>query len=68
MNRRGCSPTRYCKRMGVTTRYFDPSIGAGIADLIRPETSAILLESPGSLTFEIRTFRRSPLSPGRAAW
>ncbi len=42
------------KRMGVTTRYFDPQIGAGIADLIRPETSAILLESPGSLTFEIQ--------------
>nr|WP_310497334.1 cystathionine beta-lyase [Sandarakinorhabdus sp.] len=42
------------KRMGVTTQYFDPAIGAGIADMIRPETSVILLESPGSLTFEIQ--------------
>lgn len=42
------------RRMGVTTRYFDPHLGAGIAALIRPETSAILLESPGSLTFEIQ--------------
>jgi cystathionine beta-lyase len=42
------------KRMGVTTRYFDPRVGAGIADLLQPNTSAILLESPGSLTFEIQ--------------
>jgi cystathionine beta-lyase len=42
------------KRMGVTARYFDPRVGAGIADLIQPNTSAILLESPGSLTFEIQ--------------
>ena len=42
------------KRMGITTQYFDPVIGAGIADLIQPNTSAILLESPGSLTFEIQ--------------
>ncbi len=42
------------KRMGITTRYFDPLIGAGIADLIQSNTSAILLESPGSLTFEIQ--------------
>ena len=42
------------KRMGVTTQYFDPGIGAGIADLMLPNTSAILLESPGSLTFEIQ--------------
>ena len=42
------------KRMGVTTRYFDPRIGAGIADLLQPNTSAIMLESPGSLTFEIQ--------------
>ncbi len=42
------------KRMGVTTEYFDPAIGDGIATLLRPETSVILLESPGSLTFEIQ--------------
>ena len=42
------------KRMGITVEYFDPEIGAGIAALFQPATSAILLESPGSLTFEIQ--------------
>lgn len=42
------------KRMGVTTRFYDPMIGAGIADLITDTTRAILLESPGSLTFEVQ--------------
>ena len=41
------------KRFGVETTYFDPSIGAGIADLIRPNTRVIFLEAPGSLTFEM---------------
>lgn len=52
-------PTRlYCDnvlaRFGVTTTYYDPGIGAGIADLIRPETRVVFTESPGSLTFEIQ--------------
>ena len=52
-------PTRtFCDgllaRLGVVTTYYDPLIGAGIADLIRPETRAIYLESPGSLTFEVQ--------------
>ena len=42
------------KRMGIATRYYDPLIGAGIADLIAPNTKAIFLESPGSLTFEVQ--------------
>ena len=42
------------KRMGVTTRFYDPLIGAGIAELISERTRVILLESPGSLTFEIQ--------------
>jgi cystathionine beta-lyase len=42
------------KRFGVETRYFDPTIGEGIAALIQPNTTAILLESPGSLSFEIQ--------------
>ena len=42
------------RRMGITTRFYDPLIGAGIADLIGPATKAILLESPGSLTFEVQ--------------
>ncbi|RYE00207.1 MAG: cystathionine beta-lyase [Sphingomonadales bacterium] len=42
------------KRFGVTTRYYDPMIGAGIAGLIGEKTRAIFLESPGSLTFEVQ--------------
>ena len=42
------------KRFGVTTRYYDPLIGAGIADLIGDNTAAIFMESPGSLTFEVQ--------------
>lgn len=40
--------------MGITTRYFDPRCGATIADVISERTRAILLESPGSLSFEIQ--------------
>lgn len=53
------APTRFLcdgllKRFGVTTRYYDPLIGAGIAGLIGERTRAIFLESPGSLTFEVQ--------------
>lgn len=41
-------------RLGVTTEYYDPLAGAGIARLIRPRTRAIWLESPGTNTFEIQ--------------
>lgn len=48
---------RFCERrlgkMGVEAERFDPRIGNGIAAFFRPNTSAIFLESPGSLTFEI---------------
>jgi len=42
------------KRFGVTTTYYDPAIGAGIAELMRPETSLVVTEAPGSLTFELQ--------------
>jgi cystathionine beta-lyase len=41
-------------RYGVETTYYDPLIGAGIAGLIQPNTRAIFMESPGSLTFEVQ--------------
>lgn len=52
------APTRrFCdtalKRFGVTTRYVDPHIGAGIVDVITDATCGIFLESPGSVTFDI---------------
>lgn len=42
------------KRFGITTRYYDPLIGAGIADLFSDNTRAVFMESPGSLTFEVQ--------------
>jgi cystathionine beta-lyase len=52
-------PTRaFCdgvlKRFGVETEYYDPLIGGEIAARIRPETTAILVESPGSQSMEIQ--------------
>lgn len=41
-------------RFGLTAERYDPRIGPGIADLIRPQTRVIYVESPGSLTFEIQ--------------
>ena len=54
-------PTRiFCdrtlKRLGVKTDYYDPLIGAGIEALMKPNTKAVYLESPGSLTFEVQDF------------
>ncbi|WCM27670.1 cystathionine beta-lyase [Sphingomonas sp. QA11] len=46
--------TGLLKRMGIATRFYDPLIGAGIADLIGDTTRAIFMESPGSLTFEVQ--------------
>jgi len=40
-------------RYGVETTYFDPLIGAGIAGLFKPHTKAVLVEAPGSQTFEM---------------
>lgn len=52
-------PTRtFCDtiltRYGVTTTYYDPTIGSDIAALIQPNTRAVFVESPGSLSFEIQ--------------
>ncbi|MEP7241157.1 MAG: cystathionine beta-lyase [Devosia sp.] len=41
-------------RMGVSVRYYDPRIGAGIGESISERTRAIFVESPGSLTFELQ--------------
>ena len=52
-------PTRdFCdhtlSRLGVEVEYYDPLIGAGIADLLKDNTSVVFTESPGSNTFEIQ--------------
>jgi cystathionine beta-lyase len=52
-------PTReFCdgvlKRFGVETSYYDPLIGSSIAGLLRPNTTAVLTEAPGSQSFEMQ--------------
>ena len=51
-------PTRnFCNgllaRYGVETTYFDPLIGAGIENLFKPNTRAVMVEAPGSQSFEM---------------
>lgn len=52
---------RFCntmlRRMGVEVEYYDPLVGEGIEDLIRPNTRLVHLEAPGSNTFEIQDVR-----------
>lgn len=52
-------PTRhFCDttlaRFGVDVEYYDPRIGGDISTLIRPATSVVFVESPGSVTFEVQ--------------
>jgi cysteine-S-conjugate beta-lyase len=44
----------FLSRMGVTTTFYDPLIGADIAKLIQSNTTVVYVESPGSHTFEIQ--------------
>jgi cystathionine beta-lyase len=52
-------PTRrFCRdtlpRYGVETTFYDPRLGAAIESLFRPNTRVVVVESPGSLTFEMQ--------------
>src|SRR5438105_1652296 len=52
-------PTRkFCvgvlPRYGIATTYYDPLIGGGIAALMQPNTRAVFVEAPGSLSFEVQ--------------
>jgi cystathionine beta-lyase len=38
---------------GISARYYDPLIGAGIAQLIQPNTKLIWTEAPGSVSMEV---------------
>ena len=46
--------TTFLKRMGVEAEFYPPGAGAKIEKYIKPNTSVILTESPGSLTMEIQ--------------
>lgn len=45
---------RLLARFGVEIQFYDPLIGAGIKALMRPNTTAVVVEAPGSLTFEMQ--------------
>ncbi len=61
------NPTRrfcatFMRRFGVAARFYDPRITPeALAALFTPATRAVLMESPGSLTFEVQD------APGIAA-
>ncbi|NVD97535.1 cystathionine beta-lyase [Massilia sp. BJB1822] len=42
---------------GISARYYDPMIGAGIAQLIQSNTKLIWTEAPGSVTMEVPDLR-----------
>lgn len=42
------------RQFGVEVEPYDPLVGEGIARLIRPETSLVWCESPGSITMEVQ--------------
>jgi cystathionine beta-lyase len=41
------------RSFGISVRYYDPLIGAGIADLILANTKLIWAEAPGSVSMEV---------------
>ncbi len=45
---------RLLGKLGVRARYYDPCIGAGIAELLTDRVKLVIAESPGSQTFEIQ--------------
>jgi len=51
---------RFCNRtlarFGIETTYYDPLVGERIEALMRPNTRAVYLENPSSLTFEVQDF------------
>ena len=42
------------RRLGVEVELYDPLLGAGIASLLRPNTTLLWCESPGSITMEVQ--------------
>jgi cystathionine beta-lyase len=42
---------------GITARHYDPMIGAGIADMIQPNTKLVWTEAPGSVSMEVPDLR-----------
>ncbi len=45
---------RVLAAMNIEVEYYDPLVGGAIRERIRPNTRAVYVESPGSLTFEVQ--------------
>jgi len=41
-------------RFGVEVTYYDPLVGSGLKELMRPNTAIVYVEAPGSQTFEMQ--------------
>ncbi len=46
--------TRLLSKFGITTTFYEPSIGAGISELLQENTRLVWSESPGSITMEVQ--------------
>jgi cystathionine beta-lyase len=45
---------RFLAGLGIRATYYDPMIGAGIADLLEDDVGLVWVESPGSMTLEVQ--------------
>jgi cystathionine beta-lyase len=48
---------RWLGDFGITARFYDPLVGAGIGDLIQDNTRLIWTEAPGSVSMEVPDLR-----------
>ncbi|MCD8340333.1 MAG: PLP-dependent transferase, partial [Burkholderiales bacterium] len=46
--------SHYLAKLGVEVEFYVPTIGAGIEELVKPNTKVIFMESPGSHSFEMQ--------------
>ena len=46
--------SRLLSKFGITSTFYEPSIGAGISELLQENTRLVWCESPGSITMEVQ--------------
>lgn len=46
--------TKFLTKLGIEIDFYDPKIGSEIGSLIKENTKVILIENPGSLSFEVQ--------------
>jgi cysteine-S-conjugate beta-lyase len=45
---------QFLSGLGIESTFYDPAVGAGIADLIDDKVALVWVESPGSMTLEVQ--------------